>query len=140
MGSQNHKTAYYATDKSSLQSALAAATPEDTVYLTEGTYAVSASVVPQCSMMLSGGWNASFTQQTGLSHIKASGLTEAVINIPHYYNLTLDHIELSEATTPRLTVAVPSIPTDQTCNSLSALCTTIQLPHPEVLSCTKANN
>lgn len=95
LGSQNHKTAYYATDKSSLQSALAAATPEDTVYLTEGTYAVSASVVPQCSMMLSGGWNASFTQQTGLSHIKASGLTEAVINIPHYYNLTLDHIELS---------------------------------------------
>ena len=95
LGSQNHKTALYATDKASLLKALAEVTHEDTIYLTEGTYDINQPITPSCSMTLSGGWNASFTQQTGLSHIKASGFTTAVIDIPHYYNLTLNHIELS---------------------------------------------
>ena len=95
LGSQNHKTALYATDKASLLTAMAEVTHEDTIYLAAGTYEFTQPITPGCSFTLSGGWNASFTEQTGLSHFKASGLTESLINIPHYYNLTLDHIELS---------------------------------------------
>lgn len=95
LGSASHSTAFRATDVASLRSALASATAEDTIYLKKGSYAVSTSISPACSVTISGGWDASFTQQTGYSHIHASGLNEAIINIPHYYNLTLDHIELS---------------------------------------------
>lgn len=95
IGSQNHKTALYATDKASLLKALEEVTHEDTIYLAEGTYDITQPITPSCSMTLSGGWNTSFTKQTGLSHIKASGFNTALIDIPHYYNLTLNHIELS---------------------------------------------
>lgn len=93
--SQNHPTALYATDETSLLNALAEVTHEDTIFLAAGTYNISQPIVPPCSITLSGGWDDSFTSQTGLSHIHASGLTTALIDIPHYYNLTLSHIELS---------------------------------------------
>lgn len=95
LGSTSHPTTFRATDAASLQTALASATPEDTICLKNGTYAVTSSIIPACSVTISGGWDASFTQQTGYSHIHASGITAAIITIPHYYNLTLDHIELS---------------------------------------------
>jgi len=95
LGSAQHTTAYYATDHASLLTALAEATPEDTIYMTAGMYAVNASLTPACSVTLSGGWDSSFSLQTGYSHLQVTGLAASVIAIPHYYNLTLDHIELS---------------------------------------------
>ena len=103
LGPAEHPTAYYATDKATFLTALASATPEDTVYMVEGTYDVTASISPECSLTLSGGWNSSFTQQTGRTHFRANDLTAAIINIPHYYNLALDHIELSGGNNTSLT-------------------------------------
>lgn len=103
LGTAEHPTAYYATDKATFLTALASATPEDTVYMVEGTYDVTASISPECSLTLSGGWNSSFTQQTGRTHFRANDLTAAIINIPHYYNLALDHIELSGGNNTSLT-------------------------------------
>ena len=103
LGPAEHPTAYYATDKATFLTALASATPEDTVYMVEGTCDVTASISPECSLTLSGGWNSSFTQQTGRTHFRANDLTAAIINIPHYYNLALDHIELSGGNNTSLT-------------------------------------
>ena len=93
--SPNHPTAFYASDVTSFQTALAAATMGDTILLAEGLYSLSQSLTPPCSMVISGGWDVSFTSQIGMSHITASTTTEAVVNIPHYYNLELNHIEIS---------------------------------------------
>ncbi len=103
LGPAEHPTAYYATDKATFLTALASATPEDTVYMVEGICDVTASISPECSLTLSGGWNSSFTQQTGRTHFRANDLTAAIINIPHYYNLALDHIELSGGNNTSLT-------------------------------------
>ena len=103
LGTAEHPTAYYATDKATFLTALASATPEDTVYMVEGICDVTASISPECSLTLSGGWNSSFTQQTGRTHFRANDLTAAIINIPHYYNLALDHIELSGGNNTSLT-------------------------------------
>ena len=103
LGPAEHPTAYYATDKATFLTALASATPEDTVYMVEGICDVTASISPECSLTLSGGWNSSFTQQTGWTHFRANDLTAAIINIPHYYNLALDHIELSGGNNTSLT-------------------------------------
>ena len=96
LGSTAHATRFYATDEASLQTALASATMEDTIYLAEGDYTLTSSIRPACSLVVSGGWNANFTAQTGMSHIIASGLTEPVFNIPHYYNLELDAISIRD--------------------------------------------
>ena len=96
LGSATHATRFYATDVASLQTALSSATMEDTIYLTEGDYTVTTSIKPVCSLVFSGGWNANFTAQTGLSRIIASGLTEPVFNVPHYYNLELDAISIQD--------------------------------------------
>lgn len=95
--SAHHPTQFRVTDITSLSSALAVATPEDTILMKEGTYTLTQSIVPSCSMTISGGWDASFSAQTGTSHLCVSNTSEAVITIPHYFNLTLDHIEISGA-------------------------------------------
>ena len=92
LGSTAHATRFYATDVASLQTALADVTMEDTIMLAAGNYNLTSPIAPACSMVLMGGWNADFSSQTGVSTLVASALTEPVINIPHYYNLELNHI------------------------------------------------
>ena len=94
---EQHPTIFYATDETSLRTALENITMGDTILLAAGTYTLSQPIIPDCSAMLSGGWDASFTTQTGTSHLQANEMTESIISIPHYYNLMLDHIELSGA-------------------------------------------
>lgn len=93
----NHPTSYQATDEVSLKTALENVKMGDTIRLAEGTYSLTQSIVPDCSVTISGGWNTSFTSQTGTSHLQLGSLTEAMVNIPHYFNLTLDHLEISGA-------------------------------------------
>ena len=95
LGSAAHTTRYYATDAASLQTALAQATMEDTVFLAAGDYTLSQSITPASSMTLSGGWNADFTEQTGWSRLIANGFAEPVINIPHYYNIELQRVHIT---------------------------------------------
>ena len=90
-------TSFQATDAASFATALATATPEDTVYVTEGTITCTQSIVPPVTLTISGGWNSSFTEQVGYTHLQAEGVSGPIINIPHYFNLTLDHFELSGA-------------------------------------------
>lgn len=100
--STQHPTTFKVTDVASFNAALAAVTPEDTILMKEGYYPLTQSLVPACSMTISGGWNASFSAQTGMSHVCATNTSDAVINIPHYYNLELDHIELSSGNSTAL--------------------------------------
>ena len=90
-------TSFQATDAASFATALATATLEDTVYVTEGTITCTQSIVPAVTLTLSGGWNSSFTEQVGYTHLQAEGVSGPIIHIPHYFNLTLDHFELSGA-------------------------------------------
>ena len=94
---EQHPTVFHATDEASLSLALENATMEDTILISEGTYTLTQPIVPDCSVVLSGGWNPSFTTRIGTSHLQADGLTESIISIPHYFNLILDHMELSGA-------------------------------------------
>ena len=95
LGSAAHPTTYKATDEASLLTALASATMEDTVLLAEGDYHITTSISPSCSLVLIGGWNSTFTAQSGISNIIAEGLTDAVVNIPHYYNIELSNITIT---------------------------------------------
>lgn len=95
LGNENHPTTYKATDMVSFEQAMATATQEDTILLTEGVYKVTKTITPPCSMIILGGWNADFTEQTGMSSFVAEGMEESIFTIPHYYNITLDHVELS---------------------------------------------
>lgn len=95
LGSPVHPTVFRATNVTSLNTALASATHHDTILLAAGNYTITKAIVPTCSMTISGGWNTSFTDQTGMSSIVANSVTNAVINIPHYYELNLDHVEIS---------------------------------------------
>ena len=90
-------TSFHASDNASLAQALASVTMGDTLCLTAGTYPLAQAIEPACSMVISGGWDDSFSAQTGYSHFAADGLQGALINVPHYFNMTLDHIELSGA-------------------------------------------
>mgnify|MGYP003434038043 FL=1 len=94
---EQHPTVFHATDEASLSLALENATMEDTILISEGTYTLTQPIVPDCSVVLSGGWDPSFTTRIGTSHLQADGLTESIISIPHYFNLILDHMELSGA-------------------------------------------
>ena len=103
LGSAQHPTRYYVSNLSSatldatatLEAALTQATMEDTIFVEAGVYQLSRSLRPSCSLTISGGWNSDFTVQTGISTLQASGLTEPVINIPLYYNLALEHVEIA---------------------------------------------
>ena len=101
--SAERPTSFKATDEASLAIALAAATPDDTVLITKGTIVCNQSVIPAVSMTISGGWNEEFTEQTGYTCLRAEGWNGPLISVPHYYNLTLDHIELSGASNTAVT-------------------------------------
>lgn len=95
LGSPAHATRFYATDAASLKTALAAVTMEDTIFLAAGDYTLTAPLTPPCSMVLSGGWNADFTQQTGMTRFIAKGFADPVVNVPHYYSIELQRIQIS---------------------------------------------
>ena len=93
----DHPTSYQAIDETTLNSALENVKMGDTIRLAEGTYNLTQSITPDCSITISGGWDAAFTTQTGNSLLQVNNLADPIINIPHYFNLTLDHLEISGA-------------------------------------------
>ncbi|MBQ6977818.1 MAG: endonuclease/exonuclease/phosphatase family protein [Paludibacteraceae bacterium] len=95
--SSNPQTVIRATDETSLHTALSNAAMGDTILLTEGTYSLTRSLTPHCSVTISGGWDAAFTSQTGMSLLQPGGFAEPMISIPDYFNLSLDHLEISGA-------------------------------------------
>ena len=97
LGSTAHATRFYATDVASLQTALANATMEDTIFLGAGDYTLTTSIKPACSLVFCGEGYSDHSAQTGVSTLLASGLTEPVFNIPHYYNLELNGISIQGA-------------------------------------------
>lgn len=99
---ENHPTSFKATDETSFKTALQKVTPEDTILLAAGLYTLSKPVDPSCSITISGGWNETFTEQTGYSSIVANQIGEPIFKILHYYNLTLDHLELSSGSSTQL--------------------------------------
>ena len=99
LGSTAHATRFHVTDVASLQTALANATMEDTIFLGAGNYELTASIKPTCSLVFCGEVYSEFSAQTSVPTLIASGLTEPVFNIPHYYNLELQHIHISGGNT-----------------------------------------
>ena len=97
-----HPTRYYATDESSLHTALADLTIGDTLCLTEGTIALRASIAPACSFTLIGGWDTDFTTVTGTTTLVAPE-GEPVISVPHWYSLRLHNLVLRGASVTSLT-------------------------------------
>ena len=96
LGNANHPTTFKATDMASLEQAMLAATLEDTILLAEGVYKVAKSISIPLSLTFIGGWNADFTAQTGMtSFVPEEGMQESIFNIPSYYNIILDHVEIS---------------------------------------------
>jgi endonuclease/exonuclease/phosphatase family metal-dependent hydrolase len=80
-----------------ISSAVAAANINDTILVAEGTYSEQLSL--PVSLTIIGGYSHDFTSVSGKSILdaSASGVNQ-FINIPHYYNLTLNNLTLRNAT------------------------------------------
>jgi endonuclease/exonuclease/phosphatase family metal-dependent hydrolase len=76
-----------------LSAAVAVADIDDTIYVAQGTY--NESFQPCYSATVIGGWNSSFTAQTGVTTISGEGLTTPPVNTAAYISLTLKNLVIS---------------------------------------------
>ncbi|MBD5425827.1 MAG: DUF1565 domain-containing protein, partial [Bacteroides sp.] len=76
-----------------ITAALEVARIGDTVKITEGNYAES--LTPGRSVVLEGGYDTSFTHQTGMTTIDCATLNGRPVNVPLYYDLSISNFEFA---------------------------------------------
>jgi len=97
IGTSGHVTRFYASDETSLLSAIQQATIHDTICITAGKIKLTQAVVIDHSLCLIGGWNDTFTQITGKTQLIGAGDGQPVISVPQRWSLELKNIRIDGA-------------------------------------------
>lgn len=84
---------FYASNIDELLKAIATATQQDTICLAQGEYILHQTIEPSVSLTIIGGYDKDFKEIVGQSVLRQSEAKQ-VINIPHYYSLSLHNLHL----------------------------------------------
>lgn len=86
-------TRFYASNTAELMTAVSKATQQDTICLAAGEYILNDTIIPNVSLTIIGGYDKNFKEVVGTSTLRQDEAKQ-IINIPHYYSLTLHNLHL----------------------------------------------
>lgn len=94
LGSATRPTHHHAANEAELRQALQEADVLDTICMPAGTIALTAPILIPTSVTLVGGYNADYSQVTGMTHLTLQGASEPMFRVDNYYTLQLRNIFL----------------------------------------------